>query len=392
MAAAPEKCDVRGCKCAGQPMKPCAGPSCNKFAHTTCFVGVICVKFKDVPNLGGDLFACSKKCAVAATSKDKNGGDNRRSWENDSKVPGGMTSSAILLDWWTEEGNYSKYKGKDNEGKKKKQFAEELARKMREETTSTQRTWKQVQTKIDAMATRWREVHDWTQKTGTGLEEADKANGTQTLRQAVEKMCSYYYKLEPILWDRASTKPRATNYGLNFEDSSDDDEGGEKEDDDDEAGVQSILEDLPDTIDIDGGVAVEEVAAMPETNDTAPPPPSATKTKKKRKASNASASDDSLYGGSSLAGIMAKLGEDRKTFKKARFKEIIRHNTKMETIQERQLDITQQQFQLRQQQEKLSLTNSLVDTYEKYKAKGYSSAQMVRLVPALQDVIDAVEE
>jgi hypothetical protein len=34
--------------------------------------------FTGVPKLGGDLVACSKKCVVAAASKDKNGGDSRR--------------------------------------------------------------------------------------------------------------------------------------------------------------------------------------------------------------------------------------------------------------------------------------------------------------------------
>jgi hypothetical protein len=30
------------------------------------------------------------------------------------------------MDWWTTRGNYSTHRGKDNEGKTKKAFAEEL--------------------------------------------------------------------------------------------------------------------------------------------------------------------------------------------------------------------------------------------------------------------------
>jgi hypothetical protein len=73
--------------------------------------------FTGVPNLGGDLVACSKKCAVAAASKDKNGGDSRRSWDHDAKNADGQTSTSILMDWWTTHGNYATYRGKDNEGK-----------------------------------------------------------------------------------------------------------------------------------------------------------------------------------------------------------------------------------------------------------------------------------
>jgi hypothetical protein len=57
--------------------------------------------FTGVPKLGGDLVACSKKCAVAAASKDKNGGDSRRSWDHDAKTADGPTSTSILMDWWT---------------------------------------------------------------------------------------------------------------------------------------------------------------------------------------------------------------------------------------------------------------------------------------------------
>jgi hypothetical protein len=35
--------------------------------------------FTDVPILGGNIVVCSKKCVVAAASKDKNGGFSRHS-------------------------------------------------------------------------------------------------------------------------------------------------------------------------------------------------------------------------------------------------------------------------------------------------------------------------
>jgi hypothetical protein len=49
------------------------------------------------------------------------------------------------MDWWTTRGNYATYRGKDNEGKKEKAFAEDLTKKMAEETTSQHHTAAQVQ-------------------------------------------------------------------------------------------------------------------------------------------------------------------------------------------------------------------------------------------------------
>jgi hypothetical protein len=72
-----DKCSFRQCKSlVGHEKKPCTGPNCTKLVHLTCYNGLQ-VMFTGVPKLRGDLVACSKKCVVAAASKDKNGGDSR---------------------------------------------------------------------------------------------------------------------------------------------------------------------------------------------------------------------------------------------------------------------------------------------------------------------------
>ena len=53
----------------------------------------------------------------------------------------------ILLDWWMEEGNYSKYLVKHNDGVKTKEFCDALAAKMTKETSST-RDGRNVKSKI----------------------------------------------------------------------------------------------------------------------------------------------------------------------------------------------------------------------------------------------------
>ena len=60
-------------------MKPCAGPNCTKLVHFNYYNRLPMMFTAGVPKkLGGDLVVCSKKCAVAAASKDKNGGDSSR--------------------------------------------------------------------------------------------------------------------------------------------------------------------------------------------------------------------------------------------------------------------------------------------------------------------------
>jgi hypothetical protein len=57
-------------------------------------------------------------------------------WNGDGKngLDDPHTSMRILLDWWTTEGNYSRFCGKHNDGIKKIQFASSLANTMTEET------------------------------------------------------------------------------------------------------------------------------------------------------------------------------------------------------------------------------------------------------------------
>jgi hypothetical protein len=66
-----DKCCFRQCKIlVGHKKKPCACPTCTKLLHLTSYNGLQ-MMLTGVPKLGGDLVACSKKCAVAAASKRK---------------------------------------------------------------------------------------------------------------------------------------------------------------------------------------------------------------------------------------------------------------------------------------------------------------------------------
>jgi hypothetical protein len=84
------------------------------------------------------LWPVPKKCHKEIMSRFSpiDNGDMRNSWDVDGLYgrDDPNTSMKILLDWWTTEGNYARYRGKNNNGKQKNEFAEELALKMRLET------------------------------------------------------------------------------------------------------------------------------------------------------------------------------------------------------------------------------------------------------------------
>ncbi|KAL3923366.1 MAG: hypothetical protein SGILL_001699 [Bacillariaceae sp.] len=382
-------------------LRPCSHDSCPKFVHLTCYNGMR-MKLNDFPQLPGDLVACTKKCAVATIQSTSSAANRKPSWENDSK--GGdddPTSIQILIDWMTKYPNYEKYRGKCNAGKKKKEVQEELAKEMREKTLSTERDWKQVSSKIKAIAEQWRNAYDWTHtETGAGLLEADTGNNNSTsaFKDAVMKRCKYYYDLHDIMINRASTTPKTTSYSGRYNLTSSDDD-----DEDDDNSTQAEMGNAPtDTIAIDDDGSPQKQSSQDSVVSS-----SAQKARpKKRKSSSSSISDVSVYGNSDMAGVMAKSAGDRKKFKKLSHSEEVRHHQKLETIQERKLELglrkqtlDEQKFQFETERMKIStekdahyLRDQQIKHYEEYVKKGYSNKKILRLFPALKDVVEAFEE
>jgi len=225
------KCRRKGCSIDGAELKACGNPSCVAHMHQTCYQLILARhKLDDLP---GDNVFCTKGC-YDKMAKKKADQPGRLNWNSDGlNGPNDpQTSMKILLDWWMTEGNYSKYRGKNNDGKKKKEVHEMLAGKMTEGTKST-RGHKQVERKISHIEDTWRKAHDFAEsETGQGLKENDEHG---EFKEAVEGKCPYYFSLLDIMVDRASSRPRFTsdqlgsNLCLNLSDS--DDEDSEKEED-----------------------------------------------------------------------------------------------------------------------------------------------------------------
>jgi hypothetical protein len=177
----------------GVQLLDCAAEGCRKKVHLGCYQGIILKNKKDgtelaiLPNNG---VCCTKGCynTICKSGRDS----NRGTWDSDGKngPEDPNTSMKILLDWMTTEGNYSKFCGKNNHGVKKMQYANQLAEKMRVETSSDTRNSKQVLDKIKRMEEAFRTAHAFaTSETGAGIEQAQ---GQETFQDLVRRKCFHY--------------------------------------------------------------------------------------------------------------------------------------------------------------------------------------------------------
>jgi hypothetical protein len=201
--------------------------------------------------------------------------------------------------------------------KPKKAFAEELAKKMAEETTSQHRTAAQFQSKVDSIATQWCAAHEWAQATGAGLKE----RRTQPLlTMPLKRGCPHYFLLLDIMKDRTSTQPLATS-GM------------------DPPGKTKIMSKrlmiiyqnklfclmmmtLVLLLPISTCLLLTPLLLMQRQIKTPSMQP-----KQKTTSSSASMSDASFYGGDlAVASVMAQSAVNRKKQKQAAFAEHLRHN------------------------------------------------------------------
>ena len=118
------KCSLRGCKGVSAPTFECVAHECTRVMHWICY-GSMCTKNK-LSLLPDECVVCTKACYTKYERKLKSNNLQEDdvlllTWEKDGK--GGEddpeNSMAVLLNWWTAEGNYAKYRGDNNMGKTK---------------------------------------------------------------------------------------------------------------------------------------------------------------------------------------------------------------------------------------------------------------------------------
>jgi hypothetical protein len=144
-------CINRSCPIKNTPSVPtykCSGCG-EKALHYPCFEKLI-LERHNLASLDGDGFvvACTNKCyhKIEKDSDDS----HTYAWNKDGKEgPNDPNNSeALLLKWLMTPGNYNRYRGKDNAGKRKIQFANEIAKIMNEHGVRWERNAKQIIAKI----------------------------------------------------------------------------------------------------------------------------------------------------------------------------------------------------------------------------------------------------
>jgi hypothetical protein len=196
--------------------EPCYYNNCQKVIHKEC-----CNKF--VYNVGGNqpledpitkqvYFVCSKTC-YTKVKKSHISQTTQRNWNKDGKygVNDPNTSERILLNWLLAEGNYQQYRGKDNNGKTKLDFAKQIKILIDAAEVRATRTPDTIKAKIDHWEKKYYEAHMFVHsETGAGILVRNPAG----FPGEVKKRFLYYYELLPIFGDRAKNNPPLTTANM----------------------------------------------------------------------------------------------------------------------------------------------------------------------------------
>ncbi|KAG9415328.1 hypothetical protein AC1031_008766 [Aphanomyces cochlioides] len=146
-----------------------------------------------------------------APSSAKKAQSQRILWNTDG-VAGGKSSMDVLIEWLSNETNYSRWKGSDrHSGTKKSVLASEIKRTMMENGL-LHRKAKDIMQKVSVLEQQYRSARDWLNNTGQGIE--DQA----TIDDEVKKICPYFFDLDSVMHDRASSEALATSDNLDDSD------------------------------------------------------------------------------------------------------------------------------------------------------------------------------
>jgi hypothetical protein len=168
--------------------------------------------YGELGSLPPGVVVCTGKCYQRLMTLTR-----RPGWHNDggNGPEDPSTSERILLDWLTEEGNYSKYRGKNNNGVSKNKYAQRVADIMNSKGVRVKRDAKMVVNKIAALEDSFKNAFDFANsETGAGLMEQGALGSFEA---AVKGRCAFYYDLLPIMKDRSSAKPKCTSEELDLE-------------------------------------------------------------------------------------------------------------------------------------------------------------------------------
>ena len=210
------KCGALGCPSPDEVMLSCFAEGCEKNVHDTCYHRAVVRRYNVDPLVDPvthvDIVVCSKTCHNKV-EKAIIHQPTRLPWDKDGKngPDDPINSMNILMEWLTEEGNYSRFRGKDNRGTRKLAYGIQLSNKMKAAGCRVHRSPEAVVKQIQEIEKKFIKAHDWANNTGQGVKERD---GEQTFENLVRSRCKWYYELVPIMADRSKAKPKATTESL----------------------------------------------------------------------------------------------------------------------------------------------------------------------------------
>lgn len=261
------KCHFKSCRCNRNIVPlPCLSSKCERVLHWSCFTSQVLHRLSpEVANNitemlePGKQVVCTLGCFKKFRQEEKQKEKAQKeavfgkqtatvtrvapNWDADGATGANdpNNSISILLLWLSVASNFEKYRGKDNNGMRKIQFAAEVAALINKSGVVVQRTPKHIVNKIDYLIKQYKTALDWTQQTGQGVMEKGDIAGYDN---HVRKLCPYWDQLDPILSDRALAQAAASTDSLTSvsEASSSDDssDGSNDNDDDDELVLPSV--------------------------------------------------------------------------------------------------------------------------------------------------------
>jgi hypothetical protein len=167
----------------------CLAKDCGKVIHFECYNKFVLDKHKMHNPFPDDYEAacCSKAHLMKAVKmKQKAAADVGANipWDKDGKdgPDDPQNSMAILMEWLTTLGNYSKLKGDNSNGATKIQIMGELAQQINAKGVRKERTVKSVMSKLHHLTGTYRKAADWANQTGAGVLETE---GRKPFNQAV---------------------------------------------------------------------------------------------------------------------------------------------------------------------------------------------------------------